>query len=121
MAGGDATTTAVTGGPHGGQQPSPWIARFAPLVAPGARVLDLACGSGRHARLFAARGAAVIAVDRDQAALATIAGTPGIETRALELEDGTWALPGERFDAIVVVNYLHRPLLPHLLAALRDD
>ena len=100
---------------------SDWVARFAPLVAAGARVLDLACGYGRHARFFAARGAHVVAVDRDAAALATLAGEERIATRVLDLEGGRWPLPGERFDAIVVANYLHRPLFPFLLAALADD
>jgi len=100
---------------------SAWVARFAPLVASGARVLDLACGYGRHARFFAARGAHVLAVDRDVAALATLAGEARIATRALDLEAGRWPLPGERFDAIVVANYLHRPLFPSLLAALAED
>jgi SAM-dependent methyltransferase len=108
--------------PHApGALPSPWIERFAALVAPGARVLDVACGHGRHARLFAARGCHVVAVDRDAAALAALAGEPRIEMRALDLETGRPVLAGERFDAIVVVNYLHRPLLPELLAALADD
>jgi len=100
---------------------SAWVLRFAPLVATDARVLDLACGRGRHARFFAARGNRVVAVDRDAAALATLAGEERIATRALDLETGHWPLPGERFDAIVVANYLHRPLFPHLLAALADD
>jgi SAM-dependent methyltransferase len=100
---------------------SAWVARFAALVAPGARVLDLACGHGRHARFFAARGHRVVAVDRDAAALATLARQERIETRALDLEAGRWPLPGERFGAIVVANYLHRPLFPHLLGALADD
>jgi SAM-dependent methyltransferase len=100
---------------------SAWVARFATLVAPGARVLDLACGHGRHARFFAARGHRVVAVDRDAAALATLARQERIETRALDLEAGRWPLPGERFGAIVVANYLHRPLFPHLLGALADD
>ena len=101
--------------------PSPWIVRFAGLVAAGARVLDVACGHGRHARLFAARGFHVVAVDRDTAALAALAGEPRIETRAQDLETGRPVLAGERFDAIVVVNYLHRQLLPELLSALADD
>ncbi len=101
--------------------PSSWIARFAPLVPRGARVLDVACGRGRHARLFAARGCRVLAVDRDCAALASLAEVVGVETRVLDLESGAWPLRGERFDAIVVVNYLHRPLFPHLFAALALD
>ena len=100
---------------------SAWVVRFAPLVAAGARVLDLACGYGRHARFFAARGNHVLAVDRDAAALAALAGEERIATRALDLEAGHWPLHGERFDAIVVANYLHRPLFPYLLAALADD
>lgn len=101
--------------------PSPWIERFASLVPVGARVLDLAAGSGRHARLLAARGAQVLAVDRDAAALALLDGMRGIETRVLDLEAGAWPLGDESFDAIVVANYLHRPLFAHLRAALAAD
>ena len=100
---------------------SAWVVRFASLISRDARVLDLACGYGRHARFFAARGNRVVAVDRDAAALAAMAGEENIEARALDLETGTWPLPGERFDAIVVANYLHRPLFPSLVAALADD
>ena len=101
--------------------PSPWIARFAHLIPPGARVLDLAAGEGRHARLFAARGAQVVAVDRDADALASLSNAPHIAVRVCDLESGAWPLSGERFDAIVVANYLHRPLFPHLRAALAPD
>ena len=107
--------------PVHGLAPSRWIERFAPLVEPGARVLDLASGEGRHARLFAARGAAVLAVDRDAAALQTLASIPNITTRALDLEGDAWPLEGERFDAIVVANYLHRPHLPALIDALERN
>jgi len=101
--------------------PSPWMVRYAHLVPAAARVLDLACGSGRHARLFAARGAHVLAVDRDAAAVAAIEGVAGIETRVADLEAPSWPLAGERFDAIVVANYLYRPRLPDLVAALAGD
>jgi len=101
--------------------PSPWVVRFGHLIAPGARVLDLAAGSGRHARYLASRGARVLAVDRDADALASLAGVPGVQTRVCDLEKGVWPLAGERFDAIVVVNYLHRPQFAHLRAALAVD
>jgi SAM-dependent methyltransferase len=103
------------------RDPSPWVVRFAPLIPSGARVLDLAAGHGRHALYLAARGAHVLAVDRDRAALASFFGAPGVETRAVDLETGAWPFAGERFDAIVAVNYLHRALFPHLLAALAAD
>ena len=102
-------------------QPSRWIARFAGLVAPGARVLDVAAGTGRHARLFAARGAEVVAVDRDEEALAALRGVTGIQTRVADLEGAAWPLSRENFDAIVVTNYLHRPRLRDLLGALAGD
>ena len=99
--------------------PSPWIVRHAALVPPGP-VLDLACGSGRHARFFAAAGHPVLAVDRDADALATLNGVPGVSTRCVDLEGEDWPLAGERFAGIVVCNYLWRPRLhelPRLLLA----
>jgi SAM-dependent methyltransferase len=81
-------------------------------------VLDVACGNGRHARFLAARGHPVEAVDRDPACLAPLAGLPGISTRSADLEGGPWPYEGEQFAGIVVVNYLHRPLFPRLIAAL---
>ncbi len=107
--------------PHDQSEPSSFIARFAALIPPNARVLDLAAGSGRHARLLAARGAQVLAVDRDAAALAAYTSDPRIETRVVDLETDGWPLAGETFGAIVVTNYLHRPLFPHLRAALAPD
>lgn len=98
--------------------PSAWVARFAPLIPAMGRVLDLACGYGRHARLLAQLEHDVIAVDRDAQALSSLAGIRGIEARVVDLESGTWPLSGEQFDGILVVNYLHRPLFPVLLDSL---
>lgn len=86
------------------------MVRWAPLVPNAARVLDLACGFGRHARYFAGRGCRVMAVDRDPAALAALAGVPGVTTRAADLEGAAWPFSAGGFDAVVVTNYLHRPL-----------
>ncbi len=104
--------------PHDLQTPSAWVVRWSGLVPAGGRVLDIACGNGRHARFFAVRGHPVEAVDRDPAKLASLAGFPRISARSADLEGGQWPYPGDRFAGIVVANYLHRPLFPHLLAAL---
>lgn len=100
------------------QPPSAWVRRFAPLIPAGGTVLDLACGSGRHARWLAQQGYAVEAVDRDADALAGLRDVAGVTTRQADLEGGPWPYYGRGFDGIVVTNYLWRPLLPHLFSAL---
>lgn len=96
--------------------PSAWVQRWSHLVPPGGRVLDVACGSGRHVRWFAARGHEVTAIDRDEAALLSLQAVA--TTVAADIESGPWPLPGVTFDAVVVTNYLWRPLVPTLLASL---
>ena len=98
--------------------PSAWVCRWAGQVPAGGRVLDVAAGGGRHARWFAARGHPVDAVDRDAGALAGLAEMPGITATCADLESGPWPYAGQTFAGIVVTHYLHRPLFPHLLAAL---
>ena len=100
---------------HGKAPPSPWIERFAPLVTTGGTVLDVACGSGRHSALFLSHGCRVTAIDRDVSRLRP---QQGLEIIEADLEQGA-SLPtaDRRFDAVVVTNYLHRPLLPALIEA----
>ncbi|GMV58104.1 MAG: hypothetical protein AMXMBFR72_12150 [Betaproteobacteria bacterium] len=105
---------------HGPDIASAWVQRFAPLIARDANVLDVACGNGRHARLFARRGCVVDAVDRDPACGELLADEPNVRFLAADLEEGPWPYAGRRFDAIVVANYLHRPLFPQLVASLAD-
>ena len=97
---------------------SPWIHRWSHLVRDGARVLDVACGSGRHLRWFAARGCRVTGIDRDAAALAPLAALG--ETLVADIEQSPWPLPGRRFDAVVVTNYLWRPLFATLAASVDE-
>jgi SAM-dependent methyltransferase len=90
--------------------------QWAGLIAAGAAVLDVAAGGGRHSRFFADRGHEVTVLDRDTGPLAS---HPDVEIVQADLEDGSpWPLPGRTFGAVVVTNYLHRPLFPALLDAL---
>lgn len=98
--------------------PSPWVRRFAPLIPSGGTVLDVACGSGRHARLLADMGYRVEAVDRDAQALATLANAPGVVTRLADLERDAWPYAPKSFDAVIVTNYLYRPHFEALIDTL---
>ncbi|MEQ1804509.1 MAG: class I SAM-dependent methyltransferase [Burkholderiaceae bacterium] len=95
---------------------SPWVQRWSHLVARGASVLDVACGSGRHVRWFAQQGCRVTAVDRDAAALGALRSVA--EGIVADLEGSPWPLPGRAFDAVVVTNYLWRELLPSIVGSL---
>src|ERR1700674_2687340 len=105
-------SSAPTGHQHL-NEPSPWVRRFAPLIPARGRVLDLACGGGRHARYLAGLGHAVEAVDRDESALAGLAGVELVTTRVADLENAPWPYAEHRYAGIVVTNYLHRPLFAH--------
>lgn len=102
-------------------EPSGWIRRHAALLAPGARVLDLAAGRGRHSRFLASLGHDVLAVDCDAGALSELAGVARVRTLVVDLESGPWPLAGRRFGAVVVANYLHRPTFDAMLDCLEDD
>ena len=103
------------------QEPSAWVRRFLPLIPAGGRVLDLACGRGRHARLLAGNGYRVEAVDRDESALAELSGCEGVTTRLADLEGGPWPYFGQVFAGIVVTNFLDRRIMPSLIGALAGN
>lgn len=111
----------MPGSIHDTAEPSAWVVRWADRVPAGGRVLDVACGSGRHARFFAGRGHPVEAVDRDSALIAALAGVAGIHARQADLEAGDWPYAGDRFAGIVVANYLHRALFPRLVEAIGPE
>jgi SAM-dependent methyltransferase len=100
-------------------QPSAWAQRFAHLLRPGGTVLDVACGSGRHVRWLAAQGFVVTGVDRDDAAMAPLRGLA--EVVIADIENAPWPLAQRQFDAVLVTNYLWRPLWPSLLDALAEN
>lgn len=102
---------------HGTQAPSAWIERWAHLIVPGSQVLDLACGAGRHMRYLASLGHRMLGVDRNEEALSA-ASAWGSPLQA-DIENEAWPMAGQRFGAVVVTNYLWRPLWPQILAAVQ--
>ena len=110
---------------HGAGNPSPWVQRWTHLVAPGATVLDVACGQGRHMRWFAGRGHPVVGVDNAPQALQALddlVATGRARTVLADIENAPWPLLDSgrprQFGAVVVTHYLWRPLLPVLLDSL---
>lgn len=109
------------------EQPSEWVRRFLPATRDlAARLqvddhptaLDLACGRGRHTRLARRLGYRVVAIDRDLSGLSDLAEDKGVERLELDLEDGRPLPVRDRcFAAVIVTNYLHRPLLDELVEA----
>lgn len=81
-------------------------------------MLDVACGSGRHTRVLLERGLRVACVDRDTSGVADLAGRDDVRIVAADLEaSGRLRVPGGPYAAVVVTNYLHRPILPELVGA----
>lgn len=110
--------------PHGHGRASDWIERFLAGVPAGGTVLDIACGAGRHLRRAMTLGHPVVGLDRDVSGLADLAGRPDVEIVVHDLEGaGGLELPlgGRRFAAVIITNYLHRPLLPRLHTLVAED
>lgn len=98
---------------HGTELPSDWVRRWSALAPPGSTVLDVACGAGRHLRWMHEHGHPTVGVDRSADAVAACAAWGDIH--CADIEDGPWPFAGRQFGAVIVTNYLWRPLLPTLV------
>jgi rhodanese-related sulfurtransferase len=107
--------------------PSSWLVENADVLPRGGRVLDVACGAGRHALLLASAGFDVTAIDRDAALIDRLrhhAERLGLhlETEVIDLERDDAPPPAvlaaDAYDLVLVTRYLHRPLFPHLVRSL---
>ena len=104
---------------HDIESPSPWVCRWAGLIRRAGRVLDVACGHGRHLRYLRSLGFSVVGVDRDASVRPLLDGMAGVEFHVADIESGAWPFAPAEFDGVVVTNYLHRPLFATLVDALR--
>ncbi len=96
--------------------PAPWVEKHGNLPPRDGNILDIACGNGRHARFFAEMGYSITVVDRD---VSNLIDPHNFEIVEADLENAPWPFPGRQFAGIVVVNYLHRPLLATLIDSLQ--
>jgi SAM-dependent methyltransferase len=111
---------------HGTENISPWVARWSHLISTDSRVLDVACGAGRHLLHFLKQKHQLAGIDIACSALEIIANQLSDEERTrcqlieADIENGAWPLPGERFAGVIVTNYLWRPLLPTIAQSVAD-
>jgi rhodanese-related sulfurtransferase len=122
-------TESAADGPDGapghrfGLGPSRWLVRNFGLLPKGL-ALDVAMGRGRNAVYLATRGFDVDGVDVDPEAVSaarSLARRLNAPIRAVvgNVEDGTYIVPEDGYDVIVVFNFLHRPLFPDLKDGVR--
>ncbi len=97
---------------------SNWVESHRALFLPEEKVLDLACGGGRHSLFLARQGCSVTAVDIDTAAIRSLE-APEIHIVDADLEQDDWPFEPEMFGAILVSNYLWRPLFDPIIATLK--
>lgn len=106
--------------PHDLPAASAWVQRWTSLIRPQGSALDVACGAGRHMGYLASHGLHVTGLDRNETALQS-ANTFG-RTVLADLENSSWPLMDGthpcQFDAVLVTNYLWRPLFPTLIQSL---
>lgn len=99
---------------HGLGAVSGWVERWTHLVPPHGIVLDMACGQGRHMKWFSEKGHTVVGIDRSPEAI--LAAVRFGEAILADIENAPWPLmkddKARQFDAVVVTNYLWRPLFP---------
>lgn len=106
---------------HGTEPPSAWVKRWSHLVKPHGSVLDVACGHGRHAYYFHQQNHPLALIDRAREAIESIAiEAHSCEKVVADIENGPWPFAGRQFHAVVVTNYLWRPLMPTVLASLAE-
>ena len=100
--------------------PSVWVVTNSRYFVPNAKVLDLACGNGRHTKFLIEKGFDVTSVDIDENVLNEVAKISKSHVLLADLENGEWPFVERSFDGIVVTNYLHRPQLELITKTLSD-
>lgn len=99
---------------HNDLQPSAWVTQWAPLIPTAGKILEVACGRGRHLRYLSDRGQPLVGIDIDLSRVSDLKQQPGLELHEQDLEKDNAVFPDVAYAGIIVTNYLHRPLLKML-------
>ena len=102
--------------------PASWLIENAAVLPQEGRVLDVACGRGRHSLLLAAAGLDVTGVDNNEIEkLREDTERIGLTLKAevTDLEADHIDLGSDSYDVVLGIHYLHRPLFPALIRALK--
>jgi len=105
---------------HRDLTPSAWVQRFVARVPnlDNDKVLDVACGNGRHTRLFLDAGYKIVAVDQNIAGIQTLIHHPNLTVLKADLESKNgWPFLNQQFSGVIVTNYLFRPILNDIVSA----
>lgn len=107
---------------HGLHDPSAWVRRFLPGIKEKGRILDVACGAGRHMRLALEAGYTVTGIDKDLSQVEDLAARKDVGLIEADLETGrAFPLKDMAYDGVIVTNYLWRPILSGIIGCLADD
>ena len=89
------------------------------LTCKNGYVLDLACGTGRHSIFLSKLGYNVLAVDIDEHKLNCFSGK-FIKKKVIDVENiHNWPLAKEKFNAIIVTNFLNRKIFPSIIRSIK--
>ncbi|MBH67885.1 MAG: SAM-dependent methyltransferase [Rhodospirillaceae bacterium] len=95
---------------------SAWVKRHYNFISRPGLVLDLACGDGRNGRFLVHKGYNLVFLDKDIAGLSDLKLGSCVKLMKFDLEAGNeWPFEPQKFDGIIVTNYLHRPLMFDLM------
>ena len=102
--------------------PSEWVKNNLPISNSNLNLLDLACGNGRHSIYAASIGYRVISVDINKNILSEMQNNEFIIPIQLDLEkNNIWPLQDEKFDVVIVTNYLYRPIFKNIIKSMKSN
>ena len=101
-------------------KPSLWIVKNLKNISKNCNILDLACGYGRHSIYAKKIGLNVTAADIDYEKLFYLKNVHNITVLRLDLEKKfNWPFKKNIFDAVIVTNYLYRPLFKNIFYSIK--